>query len=171
MSLVGPEPSTLLCLLLFISFTGVRVQLTVHGGYIDFCISLIQLYPFQMLFCLTTFWQAAQPDMQVFEEPFAKTSTNESLSRTGVENHLLPTPGLRKRFVYVNLWQLEIWNQHDLISFSTLLYVMMLIVGQSGSLTRPGSNSEDRVHDNAEHDSSTPIKLDAAAQAHIKKHR
>ncbi|XP_042992661.1 uncharacterized protein LOC122318951 isoform X3 [Carya illinoinensis] len=76
---------------------------------------------------------AAQSDMQVSEEPFAKTSTHESPSRTGVENHLLPTPGLRKRSV-------------------------------------PGSNSEDRVHDNAEDHSSVPVKLDAAAQAHIKKH-
>ncbi|XP_041022788.1 uncharacterized protein LOC121263780 isoform X3 [Juglans microcarpa x Juglans regia] len=82
---------------------------------------------------------AAQPDMQVSEEPFAKTSTHESPSRTGVENHLLPTPGIRKRSVYVNLW--------------------------------PGSNSEDRVHDNAEDHSSAPVKLDASSQAHIKKHR
>lgn len=37
-------------------------------------------------------------DTQVSEEPYAKTTTNESPSKTGAENHVLPTPGLRKRF-------------------------------------------------------------------------
>ncbi|KAK4596111.1 hypothetical protein RGQ29_014252 [Quercus rubra] len=35
----------------------------------------------------------------------------------------------------------------------------------------PASNSEDRIHDTTEADSSAPVKLDAAAQAHIEKHR
>ncbi|XP_041019221.1 uncharacterized protein LOC121261108 [Juglans microcarpa x Juglans regia] len=76
---------------------------------------------------------ATQPGMQVSEEPFAKTTIHES-PKTGAENHVLPTPGLRRRFV-------------------------------------PGSNTEDRIHENAEAVSSAPIKLDAAAQAHIEKHR
>ncbi|XP_062169358.1 uncharacterized protein LOC133875225 isoform X2 [Alnus glutinosa] len=38
-------------------------------------------------------------DTQVSEEPFAKTTINESRSKTEAENHVLPTPGLRKRFV------------------------------------------------------------------------
>lgn len=74
------------------------------------------------------------PDTQVSEEPFAKTTINESPSKSGGENHILPTPRLRRRFV-------------------------------------PASNSEDRIHDSAEADSSPPVKLDAAAQAHIEKHR
>ena len=42
---------------------------------------------------------------------------------------------------------------------------------QFGLLTRPASNSEDRIHDTTEVDSSAPVKLDAAALAHIEKHR
>lgn len=74
------------------------------------------------------------PDTQVSEEPFAKTTINERPSKSGGENHILPTPRLRRRFV-------------------------------------PASNSEDRIHDSTEADSSPPVKLDAAAQAHIEKHR
>uniref|UniRef100_A0A7N2KWY9 Uncharacterized protein n=1 Tax=Quercus lobata TaxID=97700 RepID=A0A7N2KWY9_QUELO len=73
------------------------------------------------------------PDTQVSQEPLEETVVNESPSKTG-ENHILPTPRLRRRFV-------------------------------------PASNSEDRIHDTTEADSSAPIKLDAAAQAHIEKHR
>lgn len=42
---------------------------------------------------------------------------------------------------------------------------------QFGLLTRPLSNSEDRIHDTTEAELSAPVKLDAAAQAHIEKHR
>nr|XP_023922059.1 uncharacterized protein LOC112033518 [Quercus suber]POE98454.1 vesicle transport protein use1 [Quercus suber] len=73
------------------------------------------------------------PDTQVSQEPLEETAINESPSKTG-ENHILPTPRLRRRFV-------------------------------------PASNSEDRIHDTAEADSSAPVKLGAAAQAHIEKHR
>ncbi|XP_050270072.1 uncharacterized protein LOC126714114 [Quercus robur] len=73
------------------------------------------------------------PDTQVSQEPLEETVVNESPSKTG-ENHILPTPRLRRRFV-------------------------------------PASNSEDRIHDTTEADSSAPVKLDAAAQAHIEKHR
>ncbi|KAE8056733.1 hypothetical protein FH972_013477 [Carpinus fangiana] len=74
-------------------------------------------------------------DTPVSEEPFAKTTINESPSKTGAENHVLPTPGLRKRFA-------------------------------------PASNSQDRrIPDSTEPASSTPVKLDAEAQAHIEKHR
>ncbi|KAL0015081.1 hypothetical protein SO802_002150 [Lithocarpus litseifolius] len=73
------------------------------------------------------------PDTQVSQEPLEETAVNESPSKTG-ENHILPTPRLRRRFV-------------------------------------PASNSEDRIHDTTEADSSAPVKLDAAAQAHIEKHR
>ncbi|KAL0005790.1 hypothetical protein SO802_013351 [Lithocarpus litseifolius] len=73
------------------------------------------------------------PDTQVSQEPLEETAVNESPSKTG-ENHILPTPRLRRRFV-------------------------------------PASNSEDRIHDITEADSSAPVKLDAAAQAHIEKHR
>lgn len=47
--------------------------------------------------------QITKSDTQVSEEPYAKTTTNESPSKTGAENHVLPTPGLRKRFAYVNM--------------------------------------------------------------------
>ncbi|XP_062169367.1 uncharacterized protein LOC133875225 isoform X3 [Alnus glutinosa] len=80
-------------------------------------------------------------DTQVSEEPFAKTTINESRSKTEAENHVLPTPGLRKRFVWY------------------------------GSLTRPASNSQDRIPDSTETASLAPVKLDAEAQAHIEKHR
>ncbi|KAK7827360.1 uncharacterized protein LOC112037200 isoform X1 [Quercus suber] len=73
------------------------------------------------------------PDTQVSQEPLEETAVNESPSKTG-ENHILPTPRLRRRFV-------------------------------------PASNSEDRIHDTTEADSSAPVKLDAAAQVHIEKHR
>ncbi|XP_050274583.1 uncharacterized protein LOC126717191 [Quercus robur] len=73
------------------------------------------------------------PDTQVSQEPLEETAVKESPSKTG-ENHILPTPRLRRRFV-------------------------------------PASNSEDRIHDTTEADSSAPVKLDAAAQAHIEKHR
>ncbi|KAL4637255.1 hypothetical protein ACB092_03G064900 [Castanea dentata] len=73
------------------------------------------------------------PDTQVSQEPLEETAVNESPSKTG-ENHILPTPRLRRRFV-------------------------------------PASNSEDRIHDTTGADSSAPVKLDAAAQAHIEKHR
>ncbi|KAK4602453.1 hypothetical protein RGQ29_011485 [Quercus rubra] len=73
------------------------------------------------------------PDTQVSQEPLEEIAVNESPSKTG-ENHILPTPRLRRRFV-------------------------------------PASNSEDRIHDTTEVDSSAPVKLDAAAQAHIEKHR
>lgn len=42
---------------------------------------------------------------------------------------------------------------------------------QFGLLIRPASNSEDKIHDTTGADSSAPVKLDAAAQAHIEKHR
>ncbi|XP_030956580.1 uncharacterized protein LOC115979160 isoform X2 [Quercus lobata] len=73
------------------------------------------------------------PDTQVSQEPLEETAVKESPTKTG-ENHILPTPRLRRRFV-------------------------------------PASNSEDRIHDTTEADSSAPVKLDAAAQAHIEKHR
>ncbi|KAM3752819.1 hypothetical protein ACB098_03G047300 [Castanea mollissima] len=73
------------------------------------------------------------PDTQVSQEHLEETALNESPSKTG-ENHILPTPRLRRRFV-------------------------------------PASNSEDRIHDTTGADSSAPVKLDAAAQAHIEKHR
>lgn len=38
-------------------------------------------------------------------------------------------------------------------------------------MTRPASNSEARIHESAEDVSSPPVKLDAAAQAEIEKHR
>ncbi|KAL0008635.1 hypothetical protein SO802_010137 [Lithocarpus litseifolius] len=72
------------------------------------------------------------PDTQVSQEPLEETAVNESPSKIG-ENHILPTPRLRRRFV-------------------------------------PASNSEDRIHDTTEADLSAPVKLDAAAQAHIEKH-
>ncbi|KAM4108497.1 hypothetical protein ACB094_03G049300 [Castanea mollissima] len=73
------------------------------------------------------------PDTQVSQEPLEETAVNENPSKTG-ENHILPTPRLRRRFV-------------------------------------PASNSEDRIYDTTGADSSAPVKLDAAAQAHIEKHR
>ncbi|KAM3712718.1 hypothetical protein ACJW31_01G201200 [Castanea mollissima] len=73
------------------------------------------------------------PDTQVSQDPLEETAVNESPSKTG-ENHILPAPRLRRRFV-------------------------------------PLSNSEDRIHDTTEADLSAPVKLDAAAQAHIEKHR
>nr|POE94020.1 hypothetical protein CFP56_34245 [Quercus suber] len=72
-------------------------------------------------------------DTQVSQEPLEEAAVNESPSKTG-ENHILPTPRLRRRFV-------------------------------------PASNSEDRIHDTTGADSSAPVKLDAAAQVHIEKHR
>ncbi|KAL4652405.1 hypothetical protein ACB092_01G231000 [Castanea dentata] len=73
------------------------------------------------------------PDTQVSQDPLEETAVNESPSKTG-ENHILPPPRLRRRFV-------------------------------------PVSNNEDRIHDITEADSSAPVKLDAAAQTHIEKHR
>jgi hypothetical protein len=40
-----------------------------------------------------------------------------------------------------------------------------------GSLSRPVSNFEDKTRDSIKADASAPVKLDAAAQAHIEKHR
>lgn len=68
-------------------------------------------------------------ETQASEEPLGKTSINGSL-KTRAENHTLPTPGLRRRFV-----------------------------------------SEDRSPDSTEPTSSTPVKLDAEAEALIEKHR
>ncbi|KAH1211562.1 hypothetical protein GmHk_14G039977 [Glycine max] len=41
----------------------------------------------------------------------------------------------------------------------------------SDSLDRPASSTEDRAHEPAETDHTSPIKLDATAHAHIEKHR
>ena len=60
-----------------------------------------------------------------------------------------------------------------MIRLARWLFSMLWFVNsnQFGLLIRPASNSEDRIHYTTEADSSAPVKLDAAAQAHIEKHR
>ncbi|XP_015881118.3 uncharacterized protein LOC107417075 [Ziziphus jujuba] len=77
---------------------------------------------------------AMMTDIQVPKESFAGISVKLSSSKMEGENHIPPSPGLRRRAV-------------------------------------PASSIDDRTHETIEDDSSAPVKLDAAAHAHIEKHR
>ncbi|CAK7345594.1 unnamed protein product [Dovyalis caffra] len=74
------------------------------------------------------------PEIKVPRETVAGGSGKESPSKADGEDHIAPSPGLRRRFA-------------------------------------PSSNIEDRTRESIQADASAPVKLDAAAQAHIEKHR
>ncbi|XVE59865.1 hypothetical protein DITRI_Ditri05aG0081400 [Diplodiscus trichospermus] len=76
---------------------------------------------------------ATLPNIKVSQEFVTRNSFKQS-PNSDSENHMPPSPGLRRRVV-------------------------------------PTSSIKDRTHDTKEADTSTPIKLDAAAEGHIQKHR
>ncbi|KAH1211560.1 hypothetical protein GmHk_14G039977 [Glycine max] len=85
-------------------------------------------------------------DTQVPEKDFERNFVKEKHSEIEEKKQILLSSGLRRRPV--------------------LFYCC-----SSDSLDRPASSTEDRAHEPAETDHTSPIKLDATAHAHIEKHR
>ena len=62
-------------------------------------------------------------------------------------------------------------DNNQLFFFSVVSLIVFYFFESFGSPNRPASNVEDRTHDTVKADASGPVKLDAAAQAHVEKHR
>ncbi|RZC27141.1 hypothetical protein D0Y65_005335 [Glycine soja] len=59
----------------------------------------------------------------------------------------------------------------EAIASKLVNHVVLFYCCSSDSLDRPASSTEDKAHELAETDHTSPIKLDATAHAHVEKHR
>ncbi|KAL5125743.1 hypothetical protein HKD37_02G005901 [Glycine soja] len=105
------------------------------------------------------------PYLRIAKSLWAMGMLREQLEQLAEERTLEGLPRISKAMLN------DYSEKIEAIASKLVNHVVLFYCCSSDSLDRPASSTEDKAHELAETDHTSPIKLDATAHAHVEKHR